>query len=384
MADFDVFDVLPEIPIKETWEFKTDVIVSYDGSEQRIALMDNPRVYMALQIGAASFDQRRSLYHTLSQAILTAYAVPHFQYAAPLTADASSGQPRVFFNPALTNIRAGQEAVLYNVRTGATEKFTVTTVEADGATFSTNLANDQAQGLVVCVPAPSSMVKDGSGFQSFQNSASVSLNIDPIEMWALQRPGASVSLTTFDSLTVLDKQVAAGGREDFEYRREVLDGGVGKLAIATRDAYLKLKRRVEFYASRQAGDMDYWREFFATVRGGQVSFLLSTQTPDLTLTSTPSGGATELLINEAATYVAYLFPNDVFKRIVIQYGDGTAATRHTVTAATPTSITISPAISSTDIAKISFLQRVRASDKVSLEHLHDETKVSFVVSTVDD
>lgn len=384
MADADIFDILPEVPVAEQWEFFTDVIETHDGSQTRLSVLETPRVSLDVKYKAIDFTARRSLYHTLSQAILTSYAFPFFQYAAPLTADAADSQARVYFNPALTNIRAGSGAVLYNVLTGATELFTVDTVETDGATFTTDLVNAQTAGLVVCVPAPQCNLPDGQKLTSGRNASSASIKAEPLESFALQRPDASVTLTTFDSLTVLDQIMMNTSGESWLYRKETLDGGVGKIEVASRNAYSRVSRSVEFEAIRSAGDMDYWREFFATVRGAQVSFLLSTQLPDLSLSSAPSGGATVLSINEAATYVAYLFPNDAFKRVAIEYSDGTATSYHVVNSATPTTITLATGIDSTAINKISFLQRVRASDRVRFDHFQDVTQVKFDVLTVKD
>lgn len=384
MADADVFDILPEVPVSEQWEFVTDVLESYDGSQTRLSVLETPRVSLDVRYQTIDFTARRSLYHTLSKAILTAYAVPFFQYAAPLTADAADSQPRVYFNPALTNIRAGSGAVLYNVLTGSTELFTVDTVETDGATFTTDLANAQTSGLVVCVPAPQCVLPDGQRLASGQNASSASINVQPLESIDLQRPDASVTITTFDSLNVLTQPVLNVTGESWLYRKEIIDGGVGKITVSSRNDYSRVSRTVEFEALRSAGGLDYWREFFATCRGGQVSFLLSTQLPDLSLTTTPSGGATTLAVDEAATYAVYLFPNPSFKRIAIEYSDGTATSYHVVDSVTPTTITLGTAISSTAIGKISFLQRVRASDRVRLDHFQDVTVVKFDVLTVKD
>ena len=384
MADADVFDILPEVPVTEQWEFVTDVIESHDGSQTRLSVLETPRVSMECKYRAIDFDQRRSLYHTLSQAILTAYAVPFFQYASPLTADAADSQPRVYFDTSLTNIRAGMGAVLYNVLTGATELFEVDTVETDGATFTTDLANAQAAGLVVCVPAPQCVLPDGQKLTSGQNAGSGTIKVQPLESFALQRPDASVTLTTFDSINVLDQTIHTKTGESWLYRKETIDGGVGKIAVASRNDYSRVSRTVEFEALRGTDGMDYWREFFATVRGAQVSFLLSTQLPDLSLSSTPGGGATTLSINEGASYAAYLFPNDAFKRVAIEYSDGTATSYHVVNSATPTTVVLATPISSTSISKISFLQRVRASDRITFSHYQDVTRVKFNVLTVKD
>ena len=233
-------------------------------------------------------------------------------------------------------------------------------------------------------PFRNGILPDGQKLTSSQNASSASINVQPLESFALQRPAASVSLTTFDSLTVLDQTMLNNTAEAWLYRKETLDGGVGKIAVASRNAYSRVSRNVEFEAFRSSGGLDYWREFFATVRGGQVSFLLSTQLPDLSLTTTPGGAATTLQINEAANYASYLFPNPSFKRVAIEYSDGTATSYHVVNSATSTTIVLATGISSTAIAKISFLQRVRASDKVRLDHFQDVTNVKFDVITVKD
>jgi hypothetical protein len=209
------------------------------------------------------------------------------------------------------------------------------------------------------------------------------LRTQTIEIWDVLRPNHAASLTTFDSLTLLDKTFLNKTGEVFNYRREWLDGDTGKIVQKSRDNYLQVNRALEFESSRSAGDLDYWRLLFNTQRGGQVSFLLSTQLPDLTLTSTPAPAATSLLIEEGTVYATYMFPNGAFKRVALEYSDGTATSYHVVNAADATSITLATGISSTSISKISFLQRVRADDTIRFDHYQDVTAVKFKVTTVE-
>ena len=120
-------------------------------------------------------------------------------------------------------------------------------------------------------------------------------------------------------------------------------------------------------------------------KGAQKEFLLSSQLPDLTLETQPSVGENVLTILEKK-YPATLFKT--FKRLVIYYDDDSIS-YHTVENATAgvdtATIHIEPAITKTEaLIKLSFLQKVRASDKITFEHHQRHSYLFFGVTLIHD
>ncbi|HEY7824250.1 MAG TPA: hypothetical protein VIG24_15515 [Acidimicrobiia bacterium] len=381
----ETFPILPEVPVNETWEFKTDIITNYKGVEYRHAHLLNPRIAMSFNVKVVDYEERRVLYDLTAGNIKVPSTVPMFQYASPVTALTAIGGSRIYFDPALCNARVGRTLILLNRATGQIQLGAVTTLHADGATLNAAVGLDIEPPLWFAVPGISTFLKDDSGFDFGTQAGTYSLQADSIETWALQRPGATQTITTYDSLPVIEKPFLITTPERFAYRRELLDNEIGKQEIRSRDTNFEVRRSLKFSVDRQSDEMDYWREFFALVVGAQKPFLAETQLPDLTLRLAHIDGASQFDINETY-YEAKLFPLDTFKRLKVAFTDGTFS-YHNVTASVTdafsnTQISFTPALAlGKVVSRISFLQKVRASDRVSFEHYNDYSYVKFGVRT---
>lgn len=383
----NTFPILPEVPINEVWRWETDVLTNYKGVETRIALMPNPRIHLEFTVNAVGYDERRTLYGLMSSNIKVPSIVPLFQYASPILTTTSIGGTRLYFNPALANVREDGFLVLMNSATRATSLGTVVTVHADGATIDTAVGSEiAADGLWFAVPALSAFIKDDSGLTFGTQAGVFTLSADNLNDLELQRPGATNAPATFDSLPIVEKDFLVKSPERWAYRRELLGADdVGAQAIKSNDTAFVVKRSVKFSVDRTDDDMDYWRELFAAVNGGQKPFLLSTQLPDLTLRVAHVDGAGTVEINEQH-YEPTLWPLDAFKRVKVTYTDSTF-TYHIISNSVTdilnnTTLSLSPALTVGKTAdRFSFLHKVRATDTVSLEHFNNYSYIKFGVRT---
>lgn len=381
----ETFPILPEVPVNESWEFRTDILTNYKGRESRLALLDNPRIQLDFNVRVVDFEERRILYGLSASNIKVASVVPLFQYAAPVTQTTSIGSDRLYFDPALCNARVGKNILALNRATREIQLGTVTTLHSDGATINAAVGVDIDPGVWFVVPGLLCFISDDSGLDFGTQAGTYSLSAESVETYDLPRPSSIATINTFDSLPLVEKKFLITEPERFAYRRELLDNGVGAQEIRSRDDYFVTKRNVKFPMDRAGDDYDYWRDFFDLIKGAQKPFLLSTQLPDLTLRVAHTDGASTLEVNEQY-YESKLYPLDAFKRVQITYTDDTSS-NHNVTSTTTDasnnlSITISPALTlGKTVSRISFLQKVRGSDKITLEHYNDYSYIKFGART---
>lgn len=384
----ETFPILPEVPVNETWEFKTDVLTSYTGAQQRIALMPDPRVTLDFNVRVVDYEERRVLYGLTSSNIKVPSLIPMFQYASQITSTTAVGETRLYFDPKTCNTRVGGFLIALNRVTQATVLGTVTEVHEDGATINAAAGEEVSSPLWFAVPGISCYLEDGSGLNFGAQAGDFNLKAQSLQNLELRRPGATNIPTEFDSMPVVEKPFLITATEKWVYRRDLIDGGVGSRSIKAADDHFFINRTVKFSVARDDDSMDYWRELFASVNGGQKPFLLETQLPDLTLVDGHDNATGLLTLNEGY-YFTKLYPLDTFKRVKIKYTDGTYS-HHVVSNASATStggsdISVSPAIDEDKIiSRISYLHKVRADDKVTIQHYNNYSELKFNVRTVNE
>lgn len=386
------FSIIPEVPVNEIWAFKTDTLLTWNGYESRLSLMENPRVSLDMQITLVDFADRRALYELVISAIRVPSLVPLFQYASPITADTLIGNSRLYFDTTLANVRVGVYVAVMNRVTQEVVLGRVNTVYADGVDIDSAVGLDILADppLWFALPALPCYLEDQTGITFGTQAGTFSLQAQSLEEFDLVRPGSTRTVTTFDSLPVLEWPNLITTEEKFSYRRDLMDGGVGARVIRSRDIPVTVNRSFKFSASRLNDDLDYFRTFFATVRGSQKPFLVTTQLPDLIFTAPITQGGSSFTLSRA-DYVSKMFPFDAFKRIEIVYTNGEKSYHNVTSAAVDefgvATITIAPGLVDapeyTLISRVSYLQKCKASDTVTLEHYNDYTYVKFKGQTVE-
>lgn len=386
------FSIIPEVPVTEEWEYVTDTLKTWNGYESRLSLMAEPRVTTDLKITLVDFVDRQELYNLIISAIRVPALVPFFQYAVPLTADTLLGSDRIYFDPTFSNMRVGIYVAVINRVTRQVVLGQISTVHADGVTIDSVVGQDLFADppLWFAMPSLPCEIKDNSGLTFGTQAGSFNLKCDVLTEFALERPGSTRVVNTFDSLPILEWPLLITTDEKFSYRREIMDGGVGVRNIRSRDIPVVVNRTFKFSVDRLSDELDYFRTFFKTVRGSQKPFLMTTQLPDLNL-GLPVAQADSILTLDRSDYVAKFFPFDAFKRIEIVYGNGDKS-YHVVTTATidafgVATISITPSLVNdpdyVTISRISYLQKCKASDTLTLEHYNDYSYVKFKAQTVE-
>ena len=389
----DTFNLIPDVPVKEIWEFKTDILRNIKGIDQRISLRRYPRLRQEFDVEIIDLRQRREQYELLRRNIKVQSLVPQYQYAANATGITPIGGTTINLDPARGNFRVGGQLVAINPTTEDTVIGQVLQINADNVVIN-SAAGFQIDPHWIVMPAINCIINDGSGIEMQNVTGMLRIKADTFQEPALLRPGATRTIGTFDGIPHLNRRPLIPAEENMEFSREILDNEIGARDISSRWLQAKISGNRKFIIQRNADpeEMDYWRSFFDTVRGSWKPFLLSTWFPDLTLNTLP-GQASAVLSVKEGYYTSQFWAFDGFKRIQIEYANGDF-TQHVVLASTSevdgtTTISLSPSLpddpayAGGNITRISFLTKVRATDRVVWRHFANYSEVTFGIETTD-
>lgn len=385
-----IINLYPDVGFLERWEWKTDILTSYNGSEQRISLRERPRIVQNVSFSSMDQERRRAVFSMLMTNIQNVFTTPLWAYNSKLTQSSLSGTSRVYFNPAECPVIAGELLVLINPRSGDTQSYFIAAVYVDGCDI-TGVLSGTVDTDHLAVLGYKAIIEDKAsmGIQSVTSDIKMSL-----PSWTeptIVRSGSIVSLAIYDTFPVLEKTIIAGMKNIVSFKRRVIDYEIGLRNFSTGWNHAVIKESLSFKVSRvlNTDDLDYWRLFISTVKGAQKAFLLSTGMEDLTL-STPliqNGGS--VIINETS-HVALFHVYESFKRIKISYSDGTFS-YHTITASvdngSDATLTITPLLPNdakvSNIYSISYLLKGHMGDIVTWGHGHLDSELSMEFSTTD-
>lgn len=386
-----IINIEPDLRLVETWSWLTDVMVSHNRTEQRISIRSIPR--LAMQYGYDNLDEgdRAELFEAVETGLTELVVSPLFQFAVRLSASAAIGASTVVFDNQFGPMEVGSRFAILDTETGDIFSSVVDASTPTGITMQGSLPFDVDTNAIICPAVQSTVTTDSFAFDQVTGRVDIQTKSFR-ELLPVQRSASTAVLTTFDSITVLERTPLSGVTDKLEYRREEFDPASGFQFQASRDPNAVLTRQLVFNIKRfqDPEDYDYWRLFFDTIKGAWQAFLLPTFLSDLTFTSTPGDNASLVTINEP--YISdQLGVSEAFKRFQIEYEDGTVS-RHTITAidqvtddsarlaitpATPTDFT------SRTVKRISFLVKVRGSDVINWDHRLPSTLVRFDVTATD-
>jgi len=395
------FNLIPDVPVTERWNFLTDIITAYDGTEQRASLRRYPRIDQEFNVEIINDRQRREQYNLLTKNIAVQALVPMYQYSTPTTGTTPIGGSKIFFDPARCNVRVGQFLAVVNTSDERSSLGVVNTIEADGAILNSASGEEISGPTWVVMPTITCVISDGSGIKMDSITGTLSIRAKSFEEPTLLRPGATRVVDTLDGRSLLNRRPLVSADENFQFEREIIDNSTGQRDLNSSHLHPRVAGNRSFVVQRVSDpdEMDYWRSLFEDVRGAHGTFLLSTYFPDLTLEGTQviPDGASQFIVEEG-DYVNLYYAHKTWQHIEIAYGDEHSGkqlrTQHTVSSATANgdgtaTLGFTPAIPSgpeyeNQIVRISFLMRCRASDAIAWRHFANYSVVSFGITSTDE
>ena len=314
-----------ELGAKVHYSWETNILTSWSGEEQRIALLARPRrrfEFTSLMTDA----QARQAFGTLSQ---HAAAAPTFllalAYEDVTIIDVDGADVTVPpFAPCDWAIE-GQRVVVV-AKDGTFEDAAIVSVASNVLTLDSTLTSAEPgarimPGLVVYL-------------EDTQQLSHYAVNVSRWNLTAIAKdfqfadgsiePGTGASIVEFDGMIAWSKGVqSAEANRSLIVGTDLLDLGFSVRPIASW-AHSAWGRSLRIESHRRA-DWQWLKKFLHTVRGRQKAFLLPSGHPDLIpLTEVVSS---ELVIDAAANYVDAWWPSLAHRRIAIQFVNGTVAYR---------------------------------------------------------
>lgn len=385
--------VVPEVPVKEVWQWKTVVNIFEASKEQRSALRGHPRMSMQFNTHVLN-SEYHDVYQMLLKYVSRVFNYPMYTYSAKLSAAASAGATKLYFDPSHTDLRDGEIAALFDPLLEKTIYVSVSTVDADGATLSEGLSSDAPVYFYIC-PAPQFRVSlPQMGMASM--SGSLKLDLVGAQVRDVLRPDQSTSVTTLNGMVLIDERPLADGEnsESFNQNMVWLDNHIADPEPKTSWYAPLISTEKNFLVHRPFG-LDKWRAIASNLKGRQTPFLMPSFRNDLPVSEQPALSATEIKSDSIQFFD--IWRSKAWKRVRIQSDAGVIyRTINEVVAnydssGEPVSITIklSSSIGATTGSNtnmvVSFVNTFRLdSDEIVVEHFEVDSIVSFKVRMVEE
>lgn len=385
-----MFAFEPEAPIGEVLEFKTLIIESMDGSEQRASLRKHPRQLLnfTLKLDEA---QRRYFQALMFGFQPGTFGVPIWFEARELTASASLGALTIQVDTRWADFRVDGLAMVWTDENTydvlEVESFTETSI-----TFSSALTHAHSLDTALVMPLRLAITEQEVEVERYQYS----LDEVTVKFTVTDNEADLADTSPFDThnaKVLLGGPNAMSGKtlEDSLLRRMVrLDNETAPVRQSSPWEGSHF-RTTKGFVCNTAQELWEVRCLLHALRGSHVSFYLPTFFADLVAVQPLSSGSFEIDVVKIG-YAELIRQNEPDTSIWIELTDGTVLTRQVESSLslddTTERLTVDVPWASTvpvaSIARISFLRLCRvAEDRVNLLHqAPGRAKVTMTVMAV--
>lgn len=383
-----VLKTLPNEPFNETWTWFSLLEISRNGTEQRQAIRDEPRIQAGYQVAIFDEGDRRLAYEQFYNFATRSVLVPFFQYNTVLTQDAHVGDTRLYFDLSIVDVRPDEYIVLFESTEYQFQTLQVASLNSDGVNLVTPMTFDASADIWEVVPGRSMRLPNKSQLGMEAVTGILTFKGESTTWRNLLRPSGSVTLPSYDGIPVLPFEPIADNpvNETFDSDVEVIDNDSAPPVLRSTytNPFIESTKR---YLVDRTVEMDWWRTFFDYTKGMLRPFLVPTWREDLPLAEIPEIGDNELLTSN----IAYgdFWPYETYKYIQIQSDSGVIYRRVEsinfeetgLRLSLDNAIGLTPGSNSNLV--ISFLNLTRLnSDEVELMHFVNHTIIQVDTRTV--
>jgi hypothetical protein len=388
-------DILPveiNAGITERFEWLTDILENYDGTEQRIALRGRPRRTLVVTMSILSEADRKAIYDKLYATIAQSVIVPAYQYQSILKRDTVIGDNKIYCNPKRADLRAGESVILV-ARNGSFFFYKIDQVFEDHVTITTAFSQVISKRGAKVVGGFTGRMPDNSALTMNANSGSAQISITIVDSRdQIAVPDYPIPLPIVSDYPVLMRRPLADGEapEAFGAGLEVIDNETGKPAqfTAWNQRYVSGERKYLINSLFDKDEMQFWRTFLDYCRGRQRAFLTPTWRADLVQVAGTDTLVSEIDV-EGSEYATLYFSSPTYKHLLFQTdrGDIPVVVTDVVNNGISTKIyfnaPVDADLTGAAISRISYLMLCRlGSDTVTLTHENTYSTIELTLRAV--
>ncbi len=379
--------LIPQWPVKETWSWKTSLVKTYSGREQRMAARREP--WQSFEYNLAIFDDadRQTALHTLWRQIGRPMNYPLFVYRTTVDTLASIGDMFLDVDLSSGNFRESEPVAVFNADLSFYHVLSTSGFGSPGGiSLELPLGVDVPAGTMIA-PAPACRIDDANSFSMDLHTGAAPITFTAAATRGLLRPDQTATVDTFDGMPILMERHIADTPEEVIKNLESLANDIS-LPRDYTTWYFPQVNTVRSYVSDR-DDLDFWREFGDTIKGSRGTFLVPTFRDDFSLSSTPALGASVLQTDDE--YVSDYMKSRSMKYLRIETQNGVIYRKVAdvrLNMDRTATITLANALGGSAgdnvIRKLSIVYKVRLSDdRIILNHMPNHVEVMLNVSTVE-
>lgn len=384
----DIMPLMPNSPIIERYEWKTDILPSYDGTDQRIALRTRPRRFFTFDFELINDADRKEIYDIIYKTSDRTIVAPAYQYQARLKQKTVIGDNKLYFNTKRADVRIGEDVVVI-AKNGFQYLYNVSTVAEDHVVITTAFSSVIATGAIVATTF-GARLPNRSGLSMNTRSGRAQFNLQLVENRdQIAQPENGIVLPTLDGIPKLLRNPLSDAEagETFDTGIEIIDNETGRPQFFTAwdQKFVEGTRRFLIQTLFDPEEMEYWRTWLDYFRGQQRSFYLPTYREDLFHVKSSEILITQIEV-EGTEYATEYANSPSYSALQVETNKGVFEAKVSAAENLGQSTRIYFAepltedIVDLEIYRISYLMLVRlANDSVTLTHYHAHSIVELSI-----
>lgn len=340
-----------QTPIIERLEFKTDVLLAYDGSEQRIALRQSPRRYFEFGFLVPTLLERQKLEAAISANGSQAWDLPIWTDSTPCTSAISHGDVVVYADTVGRDFVAGGKALLLATN-GNSLIINISTLTTTQLNLSSAVVGSWPIETAV-IPLRTAYLEQSQQISRFTGSAIygvVRFLCDDISTW----PTATETEYRDYPILTTPSNWSQDITTDYQRKMQIVDFGVGGIYRDDESSLPVFIQSHHFVLDSRQKITDF-RKFLYSRRGRLNALWIPTFMPDLSFVALSSVYLDVVNIDYTTLYNQSINRRDI--RIEMTNGD--IHYRRIVASAVISNsverLTLNNTLPSSDIEKISFM-----------------------------
>lgn len=381
--------------VRETLEWKTDILEKQDGTEQRISTRKNPRQLWSTRLFLTEVQRQRVqaiLFGWQGRTISIMAWPEQMTITQAISADTTdTAQVR---STDYVDLRIGALAVVFKEDL-TFDVLTVLSKTSTSVTFDQNISNAYAIGDLV-IPVRLAVLKSPvSGSRPPVNVEFLDLQFTVIENDIGIPTGDTAAFSSYNSKVLLDDANFINGsvQESFIQDIIIVDNETGILSQSS--PWTQNKRgHIKGFVTGSRQSLWNIRRLLYALKGKQTSFYIPTFMEDLTVTQNLTSGNDTMTISWIG-YVRFIQDREPKATFKITFTDGSSLIRVVQSSeqlsATEEKLTLDanwPSLKTPDeVERIQFYELVRIdTDSIAIEHHHivGRSRIFFPVKAVFD